>query len=98
MCGIAGFLTNNNLAFEKVLKDMGNAISSRGPDSSGEWFDNKNCIGLAHRRLSILDLSKEGNHAVIDPFTNFGTTIDANIGDMENKGVEIQLNSTLFES
>ena len=61
MCGIAGFLTNNNLAFEKVLKDMGNAISSRGPDSSGEWFDNKNCIGLAHRRLSILDLSKEGN-------------------------------------
>jgi len=36
--------------------------------------------------------------AVIDPFTNFGTTIDANIGDMENKGVEIQLNSTLFES
>ncbi|MDA9616807.1 SusC/RagA family TonB-linked outer membrane protein [Flavobacteriaceae bacterium] len=36
--------------------------------------------------------------AVIDPFTNFGTTIDANIGDMENKGVEFQLNSTLFES
>ena len=36
--------------------------------------------------------------AVIDPFTNFGTTIDANIGDMENKGVELQLNSTLFES
>ena len=25
--------------------------------------------------------------AVIDPFTNFGTTIDANIGDMENKGL-----------
>ena len=36
--------------------------------------------------------------AVIDPFTNFGTTIDANIGDMENKGVELQLNSTVYES
>ena len=36
--------------------------------------------------------------AVIDPFTNFGTTIDANIGDMENKGIELQLNSTLYES
>ena len=36
--------------------------------------------------------------AVIDPFTNFGTTIDANIGDMENKGIEIELNSTLYES
>ena len=36
--------------------------------------------------------------AVIDPFTNFGTTIDANIGDMENKGIEIELNSTLYQS
>jgi iron complex outermembrane receptor protein len=36
--------------------------------------------------------------AVVDPFTNFGTTIDANIGDMENKGIELQLNSTLYES
>tara|TARA_B100000795_G_scaffold104738_2_gene77271 strand:+ start:8151 stop:11069 length:2919 start_codon:yes stop_codon:yes gene_type:complete len=36
--------------------------------------------------------------AVVDPFTNFGTTIDANIGDMENKGIEIELNSTLYES
>jgi len=36
--------------------------------------------------------------AVIDPFTNFGTTINANIGDMENKGVELQLNSTVYES
>ncbi len=36
--------------------------------------------------------------AVVDPFTNFGTTIDANIGDMENTGLEIELNSTLYES
>ena len=36
--------------------------------------------------------------AVVDPFTNFGTTIDANIGDMENKGIEIELNSTLYQS
>lgn len=36
--------------------------------------------------------------AVVDPFTNFGTTISANIGDMENKGIEIELNSTLYES
>jgi iron complex outermembrane receptor protein len=34
--------------------------------------------------------------AVIDPFTNFGTTIDANIGDMENKGVELELSGTAY--
>ena len=35
--------------------------------------------------------------AVVDPFTNFGTTLDANIGDMENKGIEVVLNSTLVD-
>ncbi|WP_373073585.1 SusC/RagA family TonB-linked outer membrane protein [Zeaxanthinibacter enoshimensis] len=29
---------------------------------------------------------------VVDPFTNFGNTISANIGDMENRGVEVELN------
>lgn len=36
--------------------------------------------------------------AVVDPFTNFGTTLDANIGDMENRGIEVVLNSTLIEN
>jgi len=36
--------------------------------------------------------------AIVDPFTNFGTTIPANIGDMENKGVEVELNYTLVDN
>lgn len=36
--------------------------------------------------------------AVIDPFTNFGTTLDANIGDMENRGIEFELGGTLINS
>lgn len=31
-------------------------------------------------------------NATIDPFTNFGNRIDANIGDMENRGIEVILN------
>lgn len=36
--------------------------------------------------------------AIVDPFTNFGTTIPANIGDMENKGVEVELNYTVVDN
>ena len=36
--------------------------------------------------------------AITDPFTNFGSTISANIGDMENKGVEVDLNAVVVES
>ena len=40
---------------------MANSLVSRGPDSGGLWFDTCPDIGLAHRRLSILDLSPAGN-------------------------------------
>ena len=36
--------------------------------------------------------------AVIDPFTNFGTTLDANIGDMENKGIEFELGGIILNN
>ncbi len=36
-------------------------------------------------------------YTLVDPFTNFGNRIDANIGDMENKGVELAFNFPLFK-
>ncbi len=60
MCGIAGFFrTCAPDADQVILKNMGNAIRHRGPDSGGEFLDEK--VGLAHRRLSIIDLSSQGN-------------------------------------
>ncbi len=63
MCGIAGFLSSRRYQndWPDTLRRMGDSLAHRGPDDSGEWFDVEKCIGLAHRRLSILDLSKEGH-------------------------------------
>ena len=36
-------------------------------------------------------------YTLVDPFTNFGNRIDANIGDMENKGVELTFNFPLVK-
>lgn len=60
MCGIAGYLSTNTYSI-KHLEEMINAIAHRGPDHMGIWTDNNNGIGLAHRRLSIVDLSPAGN-------------------------------------
>ena len=66
----------------------------------GSWANYKSLVLILHFLILKLNGSlnayvKKTNDliatAVIDPFTNFGTTIDANIGDMENKGVELQL-------
>jgi len=65
MCGVAGFLLQSNdkslLNFDEVLTNMSNSILHRGPDDFGIWCDELDGIGLAHRRLSILDLSKAGH-------------------------------------
>ena len=57
MCGIAGFLGSGEL---DQLKAMAGKISYRGPDEEGFFFDAAKKIGLASRRLSIIDL--EGGH------------------------------------
>ncbi len=35
---------------------MRDAMATRGPDGAGEWFSDDGSIGLAHRRLAIIDL------------------------------------------
>lgn len=65
MCGIAGFFVSQVTQFQDPFEDIARAMASRlahrGPDDQGVWVDKDRGIGLAHRRLSILDLSPEGH-------------------------------------
>lgn len=61
MCGIAGLVVKNSLHAaqgERTLEQMSAKLIHRGPDGEGlQWFANAD-FGLAHRRLSIIDLSE----------------------------------------
>jgi asparagine synthase (glutamine-hydrolysing) len=61
MCGIAGVFSYASEAKvdEAILRRMRDSMAHRGPDGVGEWFSNNRHVGLAHRRLSIVDLSAE---------------------------------------
>jgi asparagine synthase (glutamine-hydrolysing) len=58
MCGIAGIYHPKGVQ-QEMLKQMSDAISHRGPDAEGFFVDGN--FGLAHRRLSIIDLSTAAN-------------------------------------
>lgn len=63
MCGIVGFVDQlGKDEKKKTITDMMNAIIHRGPDSSGKYVDDSIAIGF--RRLSIIDISNEGNQPI----------------------------------
>ena len=59
MCGIAGVVGQR--AEAGTLRAMSGALRHRGPDDEGCWIDEESRVGLAHRRLAIVDLSACGH-------------------------------------
>ena len=63
MCGICGFVSKRRISLTQ-LKEMNDEMYHRGPDDSGEEICGMSggySVGLAQRRLSILDLSQLGH-------------------------------------
>ena len=67
MCGITGFIDYKKKFTIKNLELITKKLIHRGPDYSNCFFENnKNFnIGLGHTRLSIVDLSDNGNQPMI---------------------------------
>lgn len=63
MCGIVGF-TNIIDNAETVLEEMMDRIRHRGPDAEGKYIDNS--VALGHRRLSIIDVSSQGDQPIFN--------------------------------
>ncbi len=61
MCGIAGkvYFHSSRMVSRDVLERMNKQLSHRGPDEEGLWIDGP--VGLAMRRLSIIDLSAKAH-------------------------------------
>ncbi len=63
MCGIAGIFLHHADAgpvSKTELLTIRDAMEKRGPDGAGIWISKNERVGLAHRRLAIIDLSPTG--------------------------------------
>ena len=62
MCGIAGILQGptSEAVSREQLGTLRSSLRHRGPDASGVWTSDDGRMGLAHTRLSIIDLSPTG--------------------------------------
>jgi asparagine synthase (glutamine-hydrolysing) len=83
MCGISGIIGRLDESNRAALQRMSNAMLHRGPDASGTWISMPDARGwgtlLAHRRLSILDLSPAGAQPMVDPVTGHVVVLNGEI-------------------
>ena len=63
MCGIVGFSSRIDNA-EAVLEQMMDRIRHRGPDAGGKYLNDE--IALGHRRLSIIDITEQGDQPIFN--------------------------------
>ena len=102
MCGIAAIFSINGS--EKVNLDqlvrVCDAMKSRGPDGSGKWISTDKRVGLAHRRLAIIDLSAGGAQPMSSEDGNLVITFNGEIYNylslresLESKGYQFRSTS-----
>ncbi|HUQ21346.1 MAG TPA: asparagine synthase (glutamine-hydrolyzing) [Gemmatimonadaceae bacterium] len=56
MCGVVGILSRSGRVSCDSLTSAMHALRHRGPDGEGKWMSDDSRVGLAHTRLSIIDL------------------------------------------
>lgn len=67
MCGLTGFWQTGSSGdgLAALAQRMADCIAHRGPDDGGVWVDEVSGLALAHRRLSIVDLSAAGHQPML---------------------------------
>ncbi len=76
MCGIAGYVGSFG---PELLERMSVFIAHRGPDDAGTWADTSAGAGLAHRRLSIIDLRPEAHQPMSNEDGSLWVTFNGEI-------------------
>ncbi len=61
MCGLTGMASNAVRIDQQRLARQCGRLLHRGPDDSGAWISASGLVGLAHRRLAIIDLTAAGH-------------------------------------
>jgi asparagine synthase (glutamine-hydrolysing) len=95
MCAISGFLGEYPPG---LLTAFNRRMAHRGPDDAGEYYDAGLGIGLAHRRLSIIDLSPSGHQPMWDAAGEVVIAFNGEIYNHRELRVELERDGFPFRS
>jgi asparagine synthase (glutamine-hydrolysing) len=99
MCGIAGWLyMPGNEPPPETLQRMAAAIRHRGPDDEGFFRASRAGVALAHRRLSIIDLSAASHQPMGDDASGVVLAYNGEIYNFQSLRKELQARGHVFHS
>lgn len=102
MCGVAGFFDiraqTSPVTAEAAARRMISTLDHRGPDAEGVWTDPESGAALAHRRLSIVDLSPAGRQPMASADNRFILAYNGEIYNWRELRAELEAGGVWFRS
>lgn len=101
MCGIAAIYSYSDFGppvNQAELLRMGDRMRSRGPDGEGCWVSPNQRVGMAHRRLAIIDLSDDGAQPMRDPDSGNTIVFNGEIYNFQHLRAELERAGCRFRS
>jgi len=89
MCGISGFFNIGGDSAKHLLERLNDAHIHRGPDDADIWFSPEKLVGLAHRRLSIVDLTPLGRQPMSSASGRYLTIYNGEIYNFKELRTEL---------
>ena len=98
MCGIVGIAARSPAGNPELLTVMRDAMTHRGPDDAGVWWAPDGRVGLAQRRLAIIDLSPGGHQPMTDATGRLWITHNGEIYNYRDLRRELEARGRRFRT
>lgn len=98
MCGILGIWNKTRELDEAAILAARDSMSHRGPDDSGCELFPAQGIALAHRRLSIIDLSADGHQPMLTAEHELAVVFNGEIYNYVELRAELEFHGHVFRS
>lgn len=101
MCGIAGHVAYTCVApplDRGELRVVRDHMAARGPDGQGEWYSADGRVGLAHRRLSVIDLSDRAAQPMVSADGQLVIAFNGEIYNYRHLKKELEAKGRIFRT
>ncbi|OGY41175.1 MAG: asparagine synthase (glutamine-hydrolyzing) [Candidatus Buchananbacteria bacterium RBG_13_36_9] len=98
MCGIFGFIDKSQQLSKNTLELMSQKLRHRGPDAQGTFINREKNVYLGHNRLSIIDLSANGNQPMSNENQNLWLVYNGEIYNYQEIRQYLMAKGHVFKS